>query len=260
MYTSASPLICVAIANHRFLPSVGSLRLLKFLFYEIFAYLHSIQGSPLANLVACEPERIAILVGQILAYTAHVYVVFSGTFERHRVDVVLCIVFHGDARCRLEGSPDSLYRERLFGLEPHTLGVRTQRRHTHTGGTRANIAMHNLARLVKHLHLLLRITGLGHLVYLRNHIVGQLVGELFYSLHLARLYQFLILLLQLLHGCRARTAGTLVACHMHLANMAQLIDGLKHHHHHDSSAVRVGNNAAWALQGILGIQDRKSVV
>ena len=113
--------------------------------------------------------------------------------------------------------------------------------------------MHNLPRLVIHLHLLLRIAiGLEH-VYLRYHIVGQLVGKFLHGLHLAFLHHLLILLLQLGHGSGTGSGGTLIGSHVDTLDVAQLLQGLEHHHHHNRRAVGIGNDATRALQRVLRI-------
>ena len=104
-----------------------------------------------------------------------------------------------------------------------------------------------------HLHRLLRVDVWLEHVNLRDEVVGQLVRELLDGLHLARLYQFAILLLQLLHGGGTGTTGTLVRRHANAADVAQLLERLQHDDHHDGGAVRVGNDAAWALAGILSV-------
>ena len=74
--------------------------------------------------------------------------------------------------------------------------------------------MHDLTRLVVHLHLLLRVAvGLEH-VNLRNHVVSQLMGELLDRLHLTRFDHLLVLLLQFGHGGSTGTRGTLIAGHV----------------------------------------------
>ena len=113
--------------------------------------------------------------------------------------------------------------------------------------------MHDLAGLVEHLHLFLCIAiGLEH-INLWNDIISQLVGELLDGLHLASLNNLLVLLLQLLHGSSASTRGTLIGCDVDAADMAKLLQGLKHYHHHDRRAVGIGNNATWPVQSILRI-------
>ena len=113
--------------------------------------------------------------------------------------------------------------------------------------------MHDLARLIVHLHLLLRIAiGLEH-VYLGYHVVGQLMGELLDGLHLARFHDLAVLLLQLGHSCGTGAAGTLIAADADALDVAQLLQRLQHDHHHDCRAVGVGDDATRTYQGILGI-------
>ena len=128
-----------------------------------------------------------------------------------------------------------------------------QRTHANAGGTRANVAVHNLACLVKHLHFLLRIVILHHLIDLRNHIIGQLMGELFNCFHFTLIHQFAILLLQFSHCSCPGSTGTLIACDVHFFNMTQRFDRLQHHNHHDSGAIRIGNDMTRAMQSVLSI-------
>ena len=40
---------------------------------------------------------------------------------------------------------------------------------------------------------------------------------------------------------------------MDALDVAELLKALEHYYHHDGSAVRIGNDATWTNQGILGI-------
>ena len=118
--------------------------------------------------------------------------------------------------------------------------------------------MHNLLRLVVHLHLLLRIAiGLEH-VNLGNHVISQLMRELLDGLHLAVLYHLLILLLKLSHSGSTGTRSTLIRRNMNALDVRDILQGLQHDHHHDCRAVRVGNDAAGTLQRILSITLRNN--
>ena len=110
--------------------------------------------------------------------------------------------------------------------------------------------MHYLARLVVHFHLLLGVVGVGHHVYLRNDVVGQLMGELLDGRDLSLGHYLAILLLQLGHGGRPGTAGTLIGRHVHATDVTELLDGLQHYDHHNGGTIRVGYDATGALQGI----------
>ena len=112
--------------------------------------------------------------------------------------------------------------------------------------------MHNLAGLVEHLHLLLGVAVVGEHVNLRNHVVGELVGELAYSNRLV-VDEFLVFLLQFGHGSCAGTACALIACDVDALDMANSLKRLEHHYHHDSSTVWVGNDVARTVEGILGV-------
>ena len=82
------------------------------------------------------------------------------------------------------------------------------------------------------------------------------MGELGNGLHLARLHQFLILLLQLCHGGSTCSTGTLVAGYVNALDVGELLNRLQHHNHHDGRAVGVGDDATWTHKGILSINFR----
>ena len=131
--------------------------------------------------------------------------------------------------------------------------MRTQRTDTDAHSRALRIGMHDLTRLVVHLHLLLGIAiGLEY-VNLRNHIVSQLVGELLDSLHLTLFYHLLILLLQFGHGSGTGTRSTLIRSHVDALDMREFLQRLEYHDHHDRCTIRVGNNTTGTVQGILGI-------
>ena len=112
--------------------------------------------------------------------------------------------------------------------------------------------MHNLACLVEHLHLFLRIAVIGEHVDLWDDIICQLVRELLHR-HRLTVDKLLVLLLQLGHGSGTGATGTLIGRDADALDVAQLLERLQHHHHHDGRAVRIGNDATRAHQCILGI-------
>ena len=83
--------------------------------------------------------------------------------------------------------------------------------------------MHDLLCLVEHLHLLLRIAVGLEDVNLWNNVIGQLVREFLDGLHLAGLYNLLVLLLQFGHSGGTGTRGTLVRSDMDALDVAQLL-------------------------------------
>ena len=109
--------------------------------------------------------------------------------------------------------------------------------------------MHNLASLVKHLHLLLGVSVVGEHVNLRNNVVGELMRELANS-HRLVVNKLLVFLLQLSHSSRTGTTRTLIACDVDALDMTQCLKRLQHYNHHDSGAVRIGNNATWTVESI----------
>ena len=115
--------------------------------------------------------------------------------------------------------------------------------------------MEDLARLVEHLHLFLGVAVVGEHVYLRNHVVCQLVGELVHG-HALALHYLAVLLLQLSHGLRPRSRCRLIARHMHAAYVGEPVYGFQHHHHHYSGAVGVRDYSARAHKGVFGVAFR----
>ena len=82
--------------------------------------------------------------------------------------------------------------------------------------------MHYLARLVKHLHLLLRVAIVLEHVNLRYHVVCQLISELVYC-RLLIVGQLLILLLQLCHSCCSGARCRLIGGNVDSVDMRQLL-------------------------------------
>ena len=115
--------------------------------------------------------------------------------------------------------------------------------------------MHDLARLVEHLHLLLRVVVIGEHVDMRNHVIGQLEGEFRHRGLLARA-DLGILRLQLRHGGGSGAAGRLVGRDMHAGDVRELLDSVQRHDHLDRRAVGVGDDAAGRILRILGIDLR----
>ena len=74
--------------------------------------------------------------------------------------------------------------------------------------------MHNLACLVKHLHLLLGVVVLLEHIDVRDEVVGKLVGELL-DLRFTTLGDGVVLLAQLLHSAGTSTTCRLICCHTH---------------------------------------------
>src|SRR3712207_5929804 len=75
----------------------GGEGLLFLLLSKILANLHCIERGSLAYLVAREPESATVVVGQVLANTAHIDVILASTLQWHGVNVVLRVVYHGHA-------------------------------------------------------------------------------------------------------------------------------------------------------------------
>ena len=78
--------------------------------------------------------------------------------------------------------------------------------------------MHDLARLVVHLQLLLGVVIIPEDIDLRNEVVGKLVGELLH-LGLFATCDSLRLLIELSHTTRTSTAGSLISSYVDTANV-----------------------------------------
>ncbi len=126
-------------------------------------------------------------------------------------------------------------------------------RYAYAGSTGADIAVHDLACLVVHLHLFLGVVILSHLVNLRNYVVSQLMRELLDGLCLAGLHEFLVLLLEFCHRSCTCTRSTLIAGDVDSLDVGKVLDRLEHHYHHDCSTVRIGNDVARTVQCVLSI-------
>ena len=129
----------------------------------------------------------------------------------------------------------------------------TKRTDAHAGGTRAHVAVHDLACFVEHLHFFLGVVVGRHFVNLRNDVVSQLVRELVDGLHSSFFDEFLVLLLQFLHGSGPGSACTLIARDVDFPNMAEPFNRFHHDNHHNCGAIGVGYDASGAVQGVFGI-------
>ena len=140
----------------------------------------------------------------------------------------------------------------MLGLYPYGFGVGTQRRHAHAGGAHLDVGVHDLARLVVHLHLLFGISVVGEYIDMGDDVVSQLVrkfldGNGFAAEHLA------ILCLQFRHSLCACAGGCLVGRYVYAAYMTHALQGLQSHYHLDSGAVGVGDDVARTTERVLGI-------
>ena len=109
---------------------------------EVLGNLHGVEGGALAYLVAGEPQRAAVVVGQVLAYAAHIHVVLARALQGHGIDVlVVGVIDQGHAGGLGQRIAYLLNAERPLGLEPDALGMAAQRADTHAGGRRAYVGM-----------------------------------------------------------------------------------------------------------------------
>ena len=102
--------------------------------YEIFANLHCVERSSLANLIAREPECQTVGIGKIFTETTHVNIVLVGSEEGHGIFAVLGIVHESYSLGCGNGFAGFVNAYRTFGFNPNAFAVGTQRRHTHAGG------------------------------------------------------------------------------------------------------------------------------
>ena len=191
-------------------------------------------------------------MGQVATDAAYVNIVLACGEERHGVLLVLRVVKHGEPFGLLKSGAGGFGRDRRFGFHPYGLGMAAQRGYTHTGGAGLHVAVHDFARFIVHLHLLLGVVVVKEDVHLRNHVECQLVRELFY-LHLVAVECLARLGEQFVHGYGSGTAGGLIGRHADAADVAQLFDGLQSHDHDDGGAIGVGDDAARAVEGVFGI-------
>ena len=104
------------------------------------------------------------------------------------------------------------------------------------------IGVHNLLRLVIHLHLFLGVAVIGENVYLRYHVIGQLVWKFTHRGFFA-LNQLAVLCLQFGHGSSSCATRALVTRHANALNVRQLFQRLQHNHHHNRGAIGVSHDA-----------------
>lgn len=76
-----------------------------------------------------------------------------------------------------------------------------------------------------HLHLLLCVTVVRKHINLGDDVEGQLVGKFLHGYWLA-VQSLAALLKELLHSRGTRSAGSLVAAHVHTLDMTQILNGL----------------------------------
>ena len=203
-------------------------------------------------MVAAEPEGESVLISDVAADATDEDIVLASREEGHGVLLVGGVIDHGNARSLSESLASLLGRNGALGLNPYGLGVAAQGWHSNTHSRAGGIGMHDLARLVEHLHLLLRVAVVGEDVNLRNDIVSQLVSE-FIDGGRTAIEHLAVLLLQFGHGCCTGTAGSLVAGHVDAADMTDTLQGLEAHDHHDGRAVGVGDDATGSVEGILSV-------
>ena len=175
-----------------------------------------------------------------------------GHEEWHGVILLGGIVLQYDAFVSCKRRARLFDRHRPLRLYPNRLAVCTHYRHPHAHGTHFDVGVHDFARFVIHLHLLLRISVVGEDVDLRDQVVGQLVEEFLHH-RLLSLRQLHVLRPQLIHGLCTRTTGRLVGRHMHTPNVRQFLNRIQRHNHLNRRTVRVGNDTLRTFECILRV-------
>ena len=130
--------------------------------------------------------------------------------------------------------------------------MRPEGRHAHASRAHADVRVHDFPRFVEHFHLFLCVAIVREHVNLRDKVVCQLVSKLLDRGRFA-CQQLAVLLVQFVHGCRACPACRLIGCDMHPPDVRELLNGFQSHYHQDGRAVRVGNDAPRAREGVLRV-------
>ncbi len=219
---------------------------------EPLGYLDCVESGAFLNLVADKPERYSVGIGEILAYTADVYIVAVLVEQRHGISSVGGIVFELQPLTVADSLTELGYADGTLGLSPNALAMAAQGGDTDAHCRAVGIGMHNLLSLVVHLHLLLGIAVVGEGVNLWYDIEGKLVGKLLNSRFFA-CKNLTVLLNKLGHGGGSCPTGGLVAGDMNASDMADVLKCLKGYNHHNSGAVGIGDYTTWTLEGISGI-------
>ena len=128
-------------------------------------------------------------------------------------------------------------------------------RHSDAGSAYLDVGVHDLACLVVHLHLLLRVTVVGEHIYLGNQVVGQLIGELG-DCGLLSFHQLTVLHFQLLHGGSSSPRRGLIGGYMYFLYVGDIFNRLQCYHQLCGGTIGVGDDVAWAVQCILRIHFR----
>ena len=92
-------------------------------FDEVFGNLNGVEGCALANLVADEPERQAVGVGEVFADATHIDGVFAGEEEGHAIFLLLGVVHQDEAFAFGNCLANVCHCQRFFRFDPDGFGV-----------------------------------------------------------------------------------------------------------------------------------------
>ena len=127
---------------------------------EHFCDLDGVQGGTLQELVAAneDVETALVVSGDVLADAADEHVVHAGGFHGHRIDLVLGIVAELDAGRGGEDGARLLGRDLVLEFKIDGLGMCAHHGDADAGAGNLHVRkMHDLARLIHHLHLFLGV-------------------------------------------------------------------------------------------------------
>ena len=206
--------------------------------------LHRVGRRALTQVVGDDEQRQAPFLREVLADATHQRVVVARAEQRHRVDVLGQIVDDLHSRRRAEHLARALGGQVLAEREVRGLGVAVEDGHAHAGRRDAQIGQgHDLARLVDHLHLLLRVPVRVRRADLGEQVEGDAVGELLRG-RLLHVEEGAALLLQLVDALLAGAGDGLVGGDHHALQARGLVQRLQDHDQLDGRAIRVGDDAA----------------
>ena len=144
---------------------------------EVLADLDGVEGGAFLDLVTAEPEGEAVVAAGVDADSSHIDGILARTVDGHGIAVAARVVHDDDAGSELQGCTGLLGGDGFLALDPHGLAVGTHDGHTHAGGAHADVAVHDFAGLLDHLHLLAGVVVVLEDVDVGNDVVGQLVLE-----------------------------------------------------------------------------------
>ena len=207
-------------------------------------------------MVANEPERQTVVVGQVAANTSHIHRVLISHKERHRILLVFRVVDNHNTLCSRESRTRLLNANRVCRFHPDCFAMGTHNGDAHTHSTHVEVgSVHNLLRFVIHLHLFFRVAVVGKHVDVRNYVVRKLVSKLL-NLRFAAFRQVLILADKFVHSSSTRTTRCLIGCHVHATYRRQVVDSFQRHNHLNRRTVRVSDDVTRRVERIVAVHFR----